>query len=72
MICDRYKISKEDVDIYKEIYESEDIGELGTALIGLARERTRLHCLPARWECVINNDGTALVKRFRNSPKELL
>jgi hypothetical protein len=71
MICDTYKISKEDVDIFKECYGLDKTDELYTAIIDFARERTRLYCIPARWECRILDDGTAVVKRYRNAPAKV-
>jgi hypothetical protein len=70
VIIDRYKFSKEEVDVYKEGY-STDEAKLGDALIELARERTRIYAMPARWECYFLKDGSALVKRFRNSPRKI-
>jgi hypothetical protein len=66
IVTDRYKIPKDTVDIYREIY-GDNTEALCSGIIEFAREKTRIYAMPATWICELLKDGTAIVKRKRKA-----
>ena len=65
IICDRYRIEGyEASEIFAACnYETNPACALA---IDVCQERTRLYCIPARWEADRHPDGSFTVKRYRH------